>query len=85
MIRPYFWSDVLENIRPQAPGDNEWDVEICSPLGDVAVLTDRRRTARSGPSASWSRPSRSPVGYGIYDILMDSLTESTVDPRHIPI
>lgn len=53
MIRPYFWSDVLENIRPQAPGDNEWDVEICSPLGDVAVLTGQRRTARSGPSASW--------------------------------
>jgi hypothetical protein len=24
MIRPYFWSDVLENIRPQAPSDNEW-------------------------------------------------------------
>jgi hypothetical protein len=53
MIRPYFWSDVLENIGPQAPGDNEWDVEICSPLGDVAVLAGRRRTARSGPSALW--------------------------------
>ena len=30
MIRPYFWSDVLENIRPQAPGDNEWDSVHCS-------------------------------------------------------
>ena len=45
MIRPYFWSDVLENIRP--PRDNEWDLEICSLLGDVAVLTGRLRTARS--------------------------------------
>ena len=40
--------------------------EICTPLGDVTVLTDRLRTARSAPSASCRRPSRSPVGRGIY-------------------